>query len=97
MCIICNQDDINEDLDVSNCPNITEIPCLIGLQKLHCRYCFLLKEIFPIPSLIELDCSGCPLLTNIPFIPGLKILYCINCPLLRKIPKKYLLKVYQAK
>jgi hypothetical protein len=68
-----------------DCPLLTSIPIIPGMQKLDMTQCDVI-EIPVIAGLKILRCWGCLLLKTIPVIPGLKELTCGYCPLLTSIP-----------
>ena len=70
----------------NDCPLLTYIPNIKGLQILNCSNCSLLTNIPNIEGLEVIYCNDCVLLTNIPNIQGLKDIFCNECPLLTSIP-----------
>lgn len=70
-------------LNCYNCPLLTSIPFIKGLDKLYCTYCYI-KSIPFIEELNDLTCAGCPL-KSIPLFKNLVYLNCSNCPLLQSI------------
>ena len=88
MCIICNnQYDAQQELNITYCNNIKEIPIIPGLQKLSIYYCNSIKEIPIIPGLKRLCINECDNIEEIPIIPGLQEL--VLCLVI--ILKKFLL------
>lgn len=87
MCVICEgKYEVEEHYLFINCPDITYIPNIIGIEELYCWTCPNIEEISNIIGLELLDCSNSKKLKEIPNIIGLKILDCSNCPNLEKIP-----------
>jgi hypothetical protein len=75
-------------LDVSDCPNLIELPKeLVGIKKLNCRNCPKLKEIpKEYTKLVKLDCYRCPGIKEIPKeCIALRKLRCSWCPNISKI------------
>lgn len=71
MCIICNnQYDAQQELNITYCNNIKEIPIIPGLQKLSIYYCNSIKEI---PHIFH-----CKNIIKIATIIGLRIIATSN-------------------
>ena len=88
MCIVCEGKNIEglEELDCSECLNVTSIPNIVGLKQLWCSGCSNLTTIPVINGLKVLNCSFCPNITTIPVIAGLKVLNCSFCLNIKTIP-----------
>ena len=76
MCIICRKEYNENTTKIWCCPDVTEIPLLLGLQSLYC-YNTQITEIPILPKLKNLWCSH-TLVTEIPLLPELKELHCSN-------------------
>src|SRR3989344_2389605 len=84
MCILCRKEYDEKTTEINCCSNVTEIPLLPNLTKLHC-YLSKITEISLLPNLIELYCSGTNI-TEIPLLPNLTRLYCSNTKI-TELPK----------